>query len=270
MKRFLGILLAVLIISIASMGFSQIPDKGFFLGGSATAMMVNGKGEVEDEDFSLSDDLFSWEVESSNTSLSVTWQPTGMGWGNKLLYGIKPVVGYRVSPQMAILGTYSMYMNKKADQSESASGQGTVSDVTLSADAESEYTQRAMQILLQYHLTPGKEFFLIGGMEFVSMKAELKHIMSMESDWYDSVGTLLDVDGEDKTNGLVIGAGIEKPLQSKKNMSFVASAMYSFTKYEGDELFEGEGDDPEIKLNIGGFIANIGIRMYFNNEASVQ
>jgi hypothetical protein len=274
--RTFWILFAVILLGISVNGFSQIPEKGFFVGGSATALMMNGTGEIEDEDFSVTDDLFEMDVTETTWDLTVEWTYPGMGWGNKLLYGIKPVVGYRFSPGFAIIGSYSLYMTKKGEQSESVSGHGYFDDIEFKTEAESEYTQHVTQILAQYHLTPGKEFFLIGGMEFVSMKAEMQNEITI-SDPPTTDHASWKAKGEDKASGLVIGAGIEKSLSAGENMSLIATALYSLTKYDGDQLLEvksasGPVTDSEIdmELGVGGFIFNVGLRMYFNNEAPAQ
>lgn len=263
MKKLFWMISLLLVFSLVGGLSAQIPSKGFFIGGSATALMMNGKGEIEDEDFDVADDLLEVDVTESTYNFTVEWSSPGLGWGNRFLYGIKPVVGYRFSPQLAVIGSYSVYMTKKTDQSETVNGHGHFDDLQVDIEMESEYTQRVTQILAQYHITPGKEFFLIGGMEFASMKTDIGFTLR---DTWSSGSESDDVDGEDKASGLVVGLGLEKPLQSKKNVALVATAMYSFTKYDGDELVE----DVDMKIGVGGFIANVGLRMYFDSGASAQ
>lgn len=260
----------MLLLIVTQTSTAQIPEKGFFIGGSGTLLMMNGKGEVEDEDFDVTDELFVMDVTETSTRLNVEWEYPGWSWGNRFLYGLKPVVGYRLSPQMALIGSYSLYMTKKSDLSDSHSGSGNFSGIEISTEAENEYTQRVMQLLVQYHLTPGKELFLIGGMEFVSLKAEQQFTWTARDSWGTDVDEY-EADGSESLNGLVVGLGIEKPLQSGQNMALVASAMYSFAKYDGDELLESDnGVGEELEFGVGGFMANIGIRMYFNNEPAPQ
>ncbi len=265
------VLLSVVLMSLPQSVWAQIQPKGFFLGGSAVALMMNGMGEFVDEDFEVTDDLFKMTVDEDYWGTDIDFEYySGWGWENKLLYGFKPLVGYRYSPQFDFTVSYSYYLKKIGKQSDSYNSLYD-SDLRFNMNSDNEYSQSVVQILGQFHPTKGQGFFLAAGIEFVSMKAELSDEFIVE-DWYGTDSYPWKAKGKDKATGFVLGGGIEVPLASQ-NMSFIATVLYSLTKYDGDDLLEvksasGSVSDPnmDIELGVGGFIGSIGLRMYFDSS----
>ena len=266
------VLLSVVLMSLPQSVCAQIQQIGFFLGGSAAALMMNGMGEMADEDFEVTDDFFEMTVDEDYWGLSIIWDNySGWGWENKLLYGFKSLVGYRFSPQFAIMGSYSYYLEKNGEQTDSYNSLYYDTDLRFTKNSDNEYSQSVVQILGQFHPTKGQGFFLAAGIEFVSMKAELSDEFIVE-DWYGTDSYPWKAKGKDKATGFVLGGGIEVPLSSQ-NMSFIATGLYSLTKYDGDDLLEvktssGSVSDPniDIELGVGGFMGSIGLIMYFDSS----
>lgn len=237
---------------------AQIPRKGFFLGGDFIALMMNGKGEADFEDFDVTEDIFDLtyykSYYESQGNIDNYFEIKGASWKNKLLCGFKPLVGYKFNPKLALTCSYNYYFKKNGNYSESES----LTDFSLQVDATSkmEYFQNTIQILFQYRPKPQKKFFLAGGIEIISIKAEYNNTLNVTGT--ESGNFLWVIKGSDIIQGMVIGGGIEFPL-SLHNTSLTAMALYSMAEYNGNKLLDGIN----MELPIGGFEGSFGLRMYF-------
>lgn len=243
MKALISLSVMILItFSTLTYAQNQLPEKGFFVGGGLLALMTNGSGEVDldtKKDFEVTDGLLKFVNQSEFQILD------GLSWESKIMYGICPVVGYRMNKQLGIQGAYIYNLVKKGEESEQ------------NVDAESEYTQRGFQILGQFFPT-NENYYILAGMEFLSLE--------VEASWSGSIERTIEVGGKDKVSGLVFGGGIEMPLESlAKNASFYANVLYSLAKYDGGELLEVDGSSElDLELKVGGFSAMAGVRLYLS------
>ncbi len=272
MKKIIFMLFYILMMNLPSYVFAQIPNQGFFIGGNVTALLMNGEGKMDDEDFITTDPLFIMTVIEDFSSYTATWEYPGWGWDSQLLFGLQPVVGYRISPQFGLLLTYNYYFKKNSDQSDSYTFLFYSPGSRISTTADMEYSQSAIHILAQYYpiIESGFSFFLEAGVEFLFMNAERNYEWTFSDPGFLPVIISSNADGSDNTIGFIIGGGIEVPVISQ-NISFVATALYSFTNYDGDELLKVNKpvvEDPNIpiELGVGGFIGNSGLRIYFSSN----
>ena len=114
MKKTILVFIEVALLSLPLSIWAQIPEKGFFLGGSLTALRMNGAGEHVDKDFEVTGDLFEMTATESYDGVYIEFEYCeGWNWKNKLLTGVAPIVGYRISPQFAIVASYNYYFPKK-------------------------------------------------------------------------------------------------------------------------------------------------------------
>ncbi len=276
MKKIIFILFYMVIMNLPIYVFAQIPNQGFFIGGNVVALLMNGEGEMDDEDFSVTDDLFIMEVTETPFEIEATWEYPGWGWGSKLLFGLQPVVGYRISPQFAMSLSYNYYFKKSSDQTDSFTSSIVSPGLQIGTTADMEYSQSAVQILAQYYpvVEGGVFLFLEAGVEFVSMDAEANTEWTITDPGVFTQTDSWKAKGSDNVIGFIIGGGIEVPAISQ-NISFIATVLYSFTNYDGDDLLEVKKPsvtDPNIpiELGVGGFIGNAGLRMYFSSNQGAE
>jgi len=275
MKKIMFILFYML-LNLPTYLFAQIPDQGFFIGGNVTAILMNGEGKMDEEDFIVTDELFVMTVIEDFSSFTATWEYPGWGLDTKLLFGLQPVVGYRISPQFAVSLSYNYYFKKSSDQSDSYTFLFYSPGSRISTTADMEYSQSAVQVLAQYYpiVETGFLFFLEAGVEFLFMSAERNYEWTFSDPGFLPLIISSNADGSDNTIGFIIGGGIEVPVISQ-NISFIATALYSFTNYDGDELLKVKKpvvEDPNIpiELGVGGFIGNAGLRMYFSSNQGAE
>ena len=269
MKMWTFLLLVLFLLYLPQSVFTQNSPKGFFVGGSGSLLLMNAEAQMENEDVEVTDDLFTMTSEEDPYGFEVSWTYGGLGWENKTLYGFKPIVGYRFSPRFAAYGAYNYFLTKKAEQSDAFISQYTSFSLTM--DANSEYSQRAIQLLGQFYPVANSGLFLVGGMEFVSLSAELSYITE---DTYNG-RQVWKAEGSDNTSGFIFGAGFELPISSG-NLALIGTVLFSTSKYDGDELLEvetapGVVTDPNIdlELNVGGIMFDAGLRIYFNKPQTM-
>lgn len=269
MQKWTFFLVVLFLLYLTQSVFSQNSPVGFFVGGSGSLLLMNAEAQYEGEDLDVTDDLFTMTTYEDPFGFEITLSYDGFGWENKMLYGFKPIVGYRFSPRFAAYGAYNYLLTKKSEQSDAFTSQYTSFSLTM--DASFEYSQRAIQLLGQFYPVANSGLFLVAGMEFVSLSAELS---------YDMVDTYYGArpwkaDGSDKTSGFLFGAGFELPISSG-SMALIGTVLFSTSKYDGDELLEvqtspGVVTDPNIdlELNVGGIMFDAGLRIYFNKPQTM-
>jgi hypothetical protein len=269
MKKWTFSLVVLFLFCLAQSGFSQNTPLGFFVGASGSLLMMNAEAQYEGEDLEVTDDLFTMTSYEDPYGWEVSWTYGGLGWENKMLYGFKPILGYRFSPRFAAYGAYNYFLTKKSDQSDAFISQYTSYSLTM--DASFEYSQRAIQLLGQFYPMANSGLFLVAGMEFVSLSAELSY--NMVDTYYGA--NPWKADGNDNTSGFLFGAGFELPISSG-NIALIGTVLFSTSNYNGDELLQvqtapGVVTDPNIdlELNVGGIMFDAGLRIYFNKPQAL-
>ncbi len=206
--------------------YSQSSSMGFFIGGSGSLLMMNAEAEVENESVDVTDDLFTMMIDEDPYGIDITIAYDGWSWNNKMLYGLKPIVGYRFSSRFAVFGTYSYLFKKESEKSQTFNSQ-YMTGFRIRMDASMEFSQRSIQLLGQFYPVAGSGLFLLGGMEFVSLSAEQNFIYEVDNDpYYGDYSYPWKAKGSDKTNGFLFGGGFDC-LFHPENMALTGLFMYS-------------------------------------------
>ena len=239
--------------------FPHLPSSGFFLGVDGTVLMMRGTGKIDDFNLDVTTKLFD---DSENN--------IGLGWPNKLLFGIRPIVGYKFSTRFAAEGSFNILFKKAADETDTY------------FNGSSEYSQKTVQLLGKYYPLSQQGFFVSAGAEITFINYEEtftindNDIFSSDFKWVRG--------GNDNVFGLAFGCGFEMPL-GVQNMTLQATALYSLSKYSGRKLLifdedesylgkkstvQGAADDTKMELGIGGLSISAGLRMYLSGKMPVQ
>lgn len=248
MKRMNFFLSSVMLLCLTQKAWAQVPKQGLFFGGGATALQMNGTGQwgEENRDFEVTDDLVKFYRDYDGNYYGDSFMD-GWSFNDKILLGFQPVVGLRLAPNFAVLGIYNYHFPKTGQWEETFTD--GFDSVTL--QSEVRYSQRAIQLLAQL----GHPGFLLAGVEVVALELDIDL----------NFGELQGFEGRASASGFVVGAGMEVPSLSSQKMSFVLTALYSFTKYRGDELLYWKDYNTalDFELDIGGFSGSLGMRLYF-------
>lgn len=214
---------------------------GFFIGAAASALMMNGSGNIESIDFDVTDQLLN--------ELQIDWVGfTEIGWGlaNKTMFGFKPLVGYRINSQFSLYGCYQFYLNKSSESNHFSDSLGDYENV------DGDWSQNSFQFFLQFYLNAHSGFYFLGGLEIVSVTASYQSVWDWGGGEAGSYSEDFDLSGV----GPVLGVGMDFG-SNPNDFNFFGSASYSLVK-TNDRLF---GLDSEI--NVGGFVIEVGVRKYF-------
>lgn len=193
-------------------------------------------------DFDLSrDPLIAY---SSNSSIT---DRDALGWGNKFLMQFNGSIGFRISDKYVTSITVQ-YIKKKGGVS--SLGMIAYPNINTQVGEDIQRLQNTndnnwfSQINLRatQNVYLSNSVFLIAGVELSYL--ELKFNYSRYANNY-----------KDDTYGLLAGAGYEHGLSPK--MSMIFSGLYSFSSYNGDDLFY-----PNLDLNIGGLEISYKLRYY--------
>ena len=221
---------------------ASMRKSGFFMGVAVSAIALNGSGNLSELDFDLSDPLLN-ELQLDYENV------TGIGWGldSKTLFGFKPLLGYRISPQFSIYGTYQYFLEKTSESNNYATGSGEFENV------DGDWSQSSIQIFGQFYPGPESRFYLLGGFEFVSATA------GYNSTWNWGGGDTGSLTSEFKFSGsgLVLGLGMDI-VSNPNGLNLFGAVTYSLANIKEDDVFEGEW---EIKA--GGVAVELGARFYF-------
>jgi hypothetical protein len=249
LKTYLSILILVVAAGGAVVAAAGNAESGFFLGAGVNILTMDGTGEWSGFDFSIDAPL--------NTSEGGA---VGLNWSDKLLFGAKPMVGYRFSPDFALQADLSYFAPKTNSQTFTVSDQG----YTYTQRMDMEWNQRNFALIGLIHPMAEKSIFLFGGVEFVSIEANVTFSEGLDFEWWDgewdtasdAQSTSTDIDAV----GYLLGGGLETP-PGDKNVSTFVYVQYS-TAITDDSFF-GTRD---FKVKVGGFSAAIGFKWYLSGE----
>ena len=236
-------LLTIFVLMLGSAAQAESPDSGFYIGGGGFLTWVDGTGTWSGTDFSIDQPL-------DNTA-----ETLGFNWTDRLILGIKPLVGWRISPGFALQAGYALNIAKSSNQSVADTDLGS----TYEAGFTSEWGQRNLEIFAVIHPNPDLGYFLFGGVEMVSVDMSITFYEGIT--YVDNMGnTISDYEYEkfeDDTSGLgaVIGAGWE--FSSNRTTSAFVTAQYSFAK-TSDSFFDT--DDFDVK--VGGLSFLLGVKWH--------
>lgn len=234
------LLLAALTTTVAQ---AESPDSGFYIGGGGFLTWVDGTGTWAGTDFSI------------DQPLDDTAETVGFSWTDKLMLGIKPLIGWRITSGFALQAGYALNISKSSNQSVADTDLGS----TYEAGFTSEWDQRNLELFAVLHPNPDLGYFFFGGVEMVNVDMSITFYEGIS--YVDNMGNpVSDYEYEkfeDDISGIgaVIGAGWE--FSSNRTTSAFVTAQYSFAK-TNDAFFETE----DFKVNVGGLSFLLGVKWH--------
>ena len=244
MKTFGFWVVLVAVIGGASFAGAESPESGFFMGGGAHIQWIKGSGTWAEYDFEITNPL---SVDSGD--------PVGFSWTDKVLLGLKPMVGYRLNRQFEMQVAYGLNITKSSQQSDTRYDGFTTYEQGFSLAWE----QRSVEILGVYFPSPDQRYFFYGGLDLTHIKTDftLYEGVGYEDYFGNPVSEVAAEKESDSISatGFIIGAGIEFP--SDGNLAVFASAQYSTAKTD-DAFFETE----DFKVGVGGIAFMLGVKWF--------
>ena len=221
------------------------PDSGVYLGGGPIATWVNGTGTWDVYEFEIGRPL---ATEGAGA--------VGLAWTDQILLGLKPVVGYRINPALAVQVGYGVNITKSSQQSYGE----TSGTLYYEQGMKVEWKQRDLEILGVFQSGENLKLALFGGLDLISVTTDI--LLYEGAEYEDSIGDLISVvDSQNHTDklsttGIVVGAGVEIPSDNERTEVFV-SAQYLWART--DETFFGTEN---FKVDMGGVSFMAGVRWF--------
>jgi len=288
--------LLLVLIFLSVNNFTLAFNKGYFVGGGLAFLNMNGKGKTNygtlnqppelidvNLDLNVVDDIITSDSHIGNycdePGNKVVFKHAGWGWGNKYLFGLKPMIGYRYNEKSSLTLTLNYYLAKKGSGSGTYpySIKGPSGTRTLKADMKFNLCD----LQLSYHFYPHfiKYLYFTGGIQLALLSANMyAEEMHGHEDYGEDIYShvIYEAKGKDTLLGLVFGLGYEMPL-NQSDMSLCVSINYNLAKYKGDQLFgEVEAqhlDDPDfftgtkkhpVELGVEGLIFQMTLLKYLS------
>lgn len=250
MKTFLSLLLLTVSSLMAPViASAESPDSGFFLSGAGSVQIFTGTGTWDGIDFNMQEPLS-------------TDSPVGFSWTDRLVLGVKPMVGYRLNSRFSVQLGMGLNIAKSSQQTYSE----LVGYQYYEQGYSAEWQQRMTEALLVMHTESNLNFYGFVGVERADIKMRVTLYEGGESynGWGDLVSTGESRIEEDNiwALGFLIGGGVEFPSGTDNSAVFM-SAQYSVTKTD-DTLF----GTPDFKVDVGGLTALIGIKWFPFHKSS--
>lgn len=245
LPRVLSICLALCLSTAAAVALAGGPDSGFYLGGGPSFTWVTGTGTW---------DVYEFEID--RPLATEDGGALGLAWTDRILLGLKPVVGYRFNPGLALQVGYGLNITKSSQQSY-----GELTGTSYYEQGMNvEWRQRELEILGVFQSGGNLELALFGGLDLISVTTDILLYEGVE--YQDYIGDLISlVDYQNNTDkvsaaGFIVGAGVEIPSENEEAEVFL-SAQYSWAKT--DEAFFGT---ESFKVDVGGVSFMAGVRWF--------
>ncbi len=236
------VLIAVLTVTSAVAGG---PESGFYFGGGGNAQWVSGNGTWGTYDFDISQPL------SSDSGAAL-----GFAWTDKVLLGVKPIIGYKLNSSLALQVGYSLNITKPSRQSVSS----TNGLVFYEQGISYEWKQNNLEILGLFYPNSDLEYYFFGGVELVEVNTDITLYENVEyEDGFGGVignGDFQVQSDKIRATGFVLGAGVEFTSDNNQRAAYV-SIQYSRSVTD-DTFFGSEA----FKVDLGGISFNGGIKWY--------
>lgn len=244
-RRVLPICVVLCLSTAATVAVAGGPDSGFYLGGGTSFTLLTGTGTWD-----------GYEFDIVRTLSTEGGGPLGLAWSDRLMLGLKPMIGYRFQPALAVQVGYGLNIAKSSQQSYGESNGVAYYEQGMSV----EWRQRDLEILGVYQSQGNLQLALFGGLDLVSIKTDIMLYEGVEYQGTDGeMSSLFDYeDNTDKASatGFIVGAGVEFPSANGKTEVFV-SAQYSSAKTA--KTFFGTED---FKVDVGGVSFMAGMRWF--------
>ena len=251
-KIFLIITLLLLCSSISFAG------SRFFIEGGIGGRYINGSinygtyNSDNNSEFELSREPLN-EAPLDN---SVTASRT-LGWKSKLLGNYNATIGFRISEKF-VTTVSAQYFTKKAGFAYIPSTSYPNINTQIGEDIErnslnssvetSWFSQINLRVIQNVYLN--KSLYFVAGFEYTFLKMDFPNSSNS-----GLIRNRVEPTYKDNALGAIVGFGYELPLSSK--MSIMTTGIYSFTSYQGDELYY-----KNLDFDIGGFELGYTLRYY--------
>jgi len=256
MKKYFPLFISLFIfLTLSSITYSA--DYGFFAGGAFTGLRMDGSGEytVNYEEITYLYPVNGNQSYSFVTPFDVT-DGHILSWNNHLLFGFKGELGYRFNDRISTLFSFDYFFTKKGSapnlvtiKDNSAFELDRSASALADDDVYSYYDRKTLRLLGQFYFT--RSFFILSGIEYIIMDAEILRYYYDEESGYDKTS--------DNCTGLIVGLGIERPVSDK--FSLIGTTLYSFSEYNGDQFYYGSYID-DFSFEVGGLEMSLGLRWY--------
>ena len=246
----LGLLIVFLTaIGGAATAWAGGPDSGFFIGAGGYFQFIKGTGTWDEYDFEIDTPL---SVEEGST--------VGFAWTDKILLGIKPMVGYRLNRQFELQVGYGLNITKSSQQSDTTFDTYSTYEQGFSL----AWQQRSLEMIGVFYPDSDMGYFFYAGFDMTRIKADFTFFEGIEYQDFNGnpVSEITSTDESDSIDatGFIFGGGIE--FASDNNRAVFVSAQYSTA--QTDDVFFGTED---YKVGVGGLTVLLGVKWFpFDKE----
>ena len=242
MKTFL-LWLAILFVAAPALG--QDSRSPFYAGAGGGVQFIEGTGTWAGQDFAVDGTLAS-EVDA----------PVGFAWTDKAVVGVKPFVGYRISPLLALQIGYALNVSKSSTEAYAL----TDGIVTYEQGYTAEWTQRGWEFLAVLHPDEDLGYYLFAGWESVRVQMDVLLFETAGATGSDGISDSAAISQSEAdrigAQGAVFGAGFDFAPDNDR-ATFFLNGRYSTARTDG-ELF----GTPDFKVKVGGFAIMAGVKWY--------
>ena len=235
---------------------------GFFFEGGIGSRYINGQMNyslITNSDYQTDFELSRDPLNEAPLDNSVTDNNT-LGWNNKFVSNLKGAVGFRFSDKFTTEFSVHISLNK-AGYGGSPSinypnlntelGENIERNTSLPSIETSRFSQINLRFSQQIYLS--RFAYFIAGLEYSLLKLDrdaiFQRIGSLSRNYQEQSEYKVDV------FGMILGFGYELPISS--NTSLMASGIYSFSTYRGEDFYYRNLD-----FNIGGLELGYTLRYY--------
>lgn len=238
----------VAIIALAgtpAVAWADSPESGFYLGGGGNLLWVAGTGTWSDYDFDVKQPL---ATEEGST--------IGFAWTDKMLLGIKPLVGYKFNELVCLQVGYGMSIPKSSQQKISESNGLVYYEQGLNV----EWEQRNLEVLGLFYPNTDLGYYFFGGFDMTWV--DTKITLFENAEFPDANGNPIydgatQIENDDiVSTGFILGVGLEFSSENRNTVVYV-SGQYS-RSVTNDTFFGTE----DFKVDVGGLSFMVGIKWY--------
>jgi len=179
-----------------------------------------------------------------------------MAWTDKILIGVKPVVGYKLNQSLALQVGYGVNISKTSRQSSVESNGLIFYEQGVSV----EWKQTNLEVLGLFYPDSDLNYYFFGGMDMTTVDTDITIFENAE--YQDNTGQIVSnaeftVESDKITAfGFILGAGVEFTSANHQRAVYV-SLQYSRTMTD-DKFFVQE----TLKADMGGFALMAGMKWF--------
>lgn len=237
------------LIALALSATAGMDDTGFYFGGTATVLVLEGTGTWKGFDFDILQPLSA----GSNG-------PIGLNWDERLLFGARPLVGYRFDSRFAVQAAYSYLLPKASAQYYTE----TDANSTYEQRMDIEWHQSSVEAYVAYYPARDWGAYFYCGADWVHISTDVIFSESLEyasgADEWLTDGQSSAYESSLSALGFLFGAGIELPAE---NLTFSPFFALQFSTAKTNERFFVSDD---FQVEVGGFSFLGGLKWHFSSD----